>query len=107
MFEIAGEDIIPLGEVILIINKKRSLLRLRVDMISEVSFDQVNGRVVELGLRQGSQGAEQVDDKLLDGLRGYESQQDGLYYSYYSRHGSEIIMDGVIYTKKEGLGSPL
>ena len=65
-------------------------------MISEVSFDQVNGRVVELGLRQGSQSAEQVDNQALDGGGGNESQQDGLDYSDYSRHGSGIIMNTVI-----------
>ena len=91
MFEIAGEDIIPLGEVTLIINKKRSPLRLRGDMLSEVSFDQVNGRVVELGLRQGSQSAKQVDNQALNGGGSNESQQNRLQYSNNSRHGSNAL----------------
>ena len=65
-------------------------------MLSEVSFDQVNGRVVELGLGQGSQSAEQVDNQALDGGGSNESQQDGLDYSDYGRHGSGITMNTVI-----------
>ena len=60
-------------------------------MISEVSFDQVNGGVVELGLRQGSQGAEQVDNQALNGGGSNESQQYGLQYSNNSRHGSNAL----------------